>query len=243
MIKKAFFVLMLLAGGQAIHAANPEKSMMVNRKNSTINFGVKGGFNSTMLFADHFTIGGTEVSNAQNNYKVGYFASFFLRANFRHHFIQPEISYNVNKVSVFIHSDPDNQAILEGNGLVKSKMSSFDIPLLYGYKFIDRPPYGMAFFLGPKVAWIWNKHTDVTYSGFYQQNIIEKYKPLNYSAVFGLAVNVSNIFCDFRYEIGANNISESIKYDQDATTEPHNQNKLVFKRRRNVFSFSIGVIF
>ena len=243
MIKKALFVLMLLLGGQAVHAVNPENPMMVNRKNSAINFGVKGGFNSTMLFADHFTIGGTEISNTQNDYKVGYFVSFFLRANFRHHFIQPELSYNINKVSAFINSYPDNQHILEDKALVKSKMSSFDIPLLYGYKFIDKSPYGMAFFLGPKIAWIWNKHTDVNYSGFYQQDIREKIKPLNYSAVFGLAVNVSNIFCDFRYEIGANNISESIDFDQDATMAPHNENKLVFKRRRNVISFSLGVIF
>ena len=122
-------------------------------------------------------------------------------------------------------------------------MYSFDFPLLYGYKFIDQHPYGMALFVGPKVAWTWDKHTNVEYIGFYQKDIKEEFKPLNYSAIFGLSVNISNIFCDFRYEIGLNNISESIVYNQRETTIPYNEKEIIFKRRRNVLSFSVGFIF
>ena len=95
MIKKAILSLMLLAGTAVLASASDRVSTDKNKR-ASINFGVKGGFNSTMLFADYFTIGGVKVSNTQNNYKVGYFTSFFLRANFKHHFIQPEISYNAN---------------------------------------------------------------------------------------------------------------------------------------------------
>ena len=238
-MKTLLLALMLLVAGSASAVSEPTNAEMVNRKHSTVSFGVKGGFNSTMLFADVFRIGGVKVSNTQNNYKVGYFASAFLRFNIKKHFIQPEISYNVNQMSVSINEKPDNTKLLQENALVKSKMFSLDFPLLYGYKFVDKHPYGMAFFVGPKVAWTWDKHTKVEYSGFYQQDIKEKLEPLNYSAIFGLAVNISNIFCDFRYEIGLNNISESIDYDHKKTPVPHNEKELVFKRRRNVLSFSV----
>lgn len=242
-MKTLLITLMLLVAGSASAASEPDNVKTVKQKQSAVSFGVKGGFNSTMLFADVFHIGGDKVSDTQNNYKVGYFASAFLRFNFKKHFIQPEVSYNINQASVNINVQPDNTAIMPENALVKSKMISFDFPLLYGYKFIDQHPYGMAFFIGPKVAWTWDKHTKIEYAGFYQQDIEESFKPLNYSAIFGLAVNISNIFCDFRYEIGLNNISESVSYNRDQTTPPHNEKEIVFKRRRNVLSFSVGFIF
>ena len=242
-MKTLLLTLMLCVVGYASAASETENAKTASHKHSAVSFGVKGGFNSTMLFADVFHIGGNKVSDTQNNYKVGYFASAFLRFNFKKHFIQPEISYNVNQASVSINAQPENSTLIPGNALVKSKMYSFDFPLLYGYKFIDQHPYGMALFVGPKVAWTWDKHTNVEYIGFYQKDINEEFKPLNYSAIFGLAVNISNIFCDFRYEIGLNNISESIVYNQQETSIPHNEKEIIFKRRRNVLSFSVGFIF
>ena len=240
-MKTLFIALMLLVAGSV--SAESDNVKMVSKKHSTVSFGVKGGFNSTMLFADVFHIGGNKVIDTQNNYKVGYFASAFLRFNIKKHFIQPEISYNINQASVSIDVQPNNSALIPENALVKSKMISFDFPLLYGYKFIDKDPYGMAFFVGPKVAWTWDKHCKINYSGFYQKDIVEDFKPLNYSAVFGIAVNISNIFCDFRYEIGLNNISNSINYNDTETASPYNEKEIVFKRRRNVLSFSVGFIF
>ena len=241
---KALFITLILLMTCSISAmAETESEKTVHSKQSKISYGVKGGFNSTMIFSDVFTIGGVKVSDIQNNYKVGYFASIFMRFHIKRHFIQPELSYNINQASVYIENNSDNKSLIEENALIKNKLVSLDFPLLYGYKFIDRAPYGMALFIGPKIAWIWNQHTDIDYSGFYQKSIEEKIKPLNYSAVFGLAINISNIFCDFRYEIGLNNISKSIVYNHQTTPEVHNDKELVFKRRRNVLSFSLGVIF
>ena len=62
-------------------------------------------------------------------------------------------------------------------------------------------------------------------------------------AVVGLAVNLSNIFIDFRYEVGLHNFTESIIYDKAATEPPYNEGEMAIKRRLNVLSFSVGVIF
>ena len=136
-----------------------------------------------------------------------------------------------------------NSALLPENALIKTKVTSIDLPILYGYKFIDVHPYGMAFFVGPKVAWSWKQQTENEYSGFYQQAIRETGYPFNYSAVAGLGVNVSNVFFDFRYEIGLHNLTRSIDFDRQATEAPYNESMIVVRKRRNVMSFSVGVIF
>ena len=217
---------------------------MVTLKKPRFNVGVRAGFNSSMFFTDRFTINGEGLEGMQNNYKVGYIATVFTRINLKkQHFIQPEISYAISQGSISMSNLRENATILEDNALIKTKMSSLEIPVLYGYKFIDSYPYGMSFFLGPKIAWTIKKQSSSEYSGFYQKNITENIRPLNYSAVLGIGVNISNIFFDFRYEIGCNNITQSVSYDKELTAEPYNEKELTLKRRKNILSFSVGAIF
>ena len=211
---------------------------------SKVNVGIKAGFNSSMPIIDRFSLGGTNLENIQNNYKVGYLGAFFCRFNLKkHHFLQTELSYNISKGSISIPNTEENIALLQDNALVKTDIHSIDVPLLYGYKFIDKYPYGMAFFAGPKVAYIWKKHSESEYSGFYQQDIHEKIKPFNFSGVVGLSVNISNIFFDFRYEVGLHNMVRSVTFDKSQTEMPYDTQEISLKRRRNVLSFSVGVIF
>jgi hypothetical protein len=168
----------------------------------------------------------------------------FCRFNMKkHHFIQPEFSCNITQGSVSIPSTLANSEILKENALIKKKMTTLDLPILYGYKFIDVHPYGMAFFVGPKVTWVWEKHCSTEFTGFHQQKIKEEQYPFQYSGVVGLAVNVSNIFFDFRYEVGLHNTIRSITYNTDLTEAPHNEGKIKLEQRKNILSFSVGVIF
>ena len=216
----------------------------IKAKKQKVSIGIKGGFNSAMMFTDKLSYGEQEITDIQNNYKVGYIATVFTRINLKkQHFIQPEISYAISQGSISMSNLRENATILEDNALIKTKMSSLEIPVLYGYKFIDSYPYGMSFFLGPKIAWTIKKQSSSEYSGFYQKNITENIRPLNYSAVLGIGVNISNIFFDFRYEIGCNNITQSVSYDKELTAEPYNEKELTLKRRKNILSFSVGAIF
>lgn len=209
-----------------------------------ISIGIKAGFNSTMMFTDKLYYGEQEITDIQNNYKVGYISTLFVRIPVKKkHFLQPEVSYAISQGSISMSNLRENATILEDNALIKTKISSLEIPLLYGYKFIDSYPYGMSFFLGPKIAWTIKKQTSSEYSGFYQKGIKEYIRPFNYSAIIGLGVNISNIFFDFRYEIGCNNITKSVTYDKELTIEPYNEKELTLKRRKNILSFSVGAIF
>lgn len=243
MRRKVAFIIFLATVAE-MSAAQRTNAPMVTLKQPRISLGIRGGFNSSMFFTDRFSIDGQALEDMQNNYKVGYFASFFCRFNLkRHQFIQPEVSYNVLQGSISIPYTLSNSEVLQESGLIKSRATVIDIPLLYGYKFVDVHPYGMAFMAGPKISWVWKAHSKNEYSGFYQQNISEHAEPFRYSAVVGLAVNVSNIFFDFRYEVGLHNVTRKITYDPNTTEEPYNQHTMDIKRRLNVLSFSVGVIF
>lgn len=234
-------ICFLLAAGIAAKAQSAVSNMESEPK---VNVGIKAGFNSTMFFIDRFSLGENELKDIQNNYKVGYFGALFCRFNLKkHHFIQTEFSYNVSKGSISIPGTVDNMALIADNALVKTDLHTIDMPWLYGYKFVDSYPYGLSFFVGPKVAYVWERHSKSEYSGFYQQNITEEIKPLYFSGVIGLAVNVSNIFFDFRYEIGLHDTVKSVSYDAAQTNAPYNEQDILLKRRRNVLSFSVGVTF
>lgn len=243
-MKKTALVLLLGLTAAGFVRAQSNYTPMVTLRRPLVNIGVRAGFNSSMFFIDELSIDGQELEGVQNNYKVGYFAAVFCRLNLKkHHFIQPELSYNVSMGSVSIGNNLANSTLLPENALIRTKVTSIDLPILYGYKFIDIHPYGMAFIVGPKVAWSWKHQTENEYSGFFQQAIRETNYPFNYSAVAGLAVNVSNIFFDFRYEVGLHNLTQSVSFDRQATEDPYKGSEIVVRKRRNVMSFSVGVIF
>lgn len=245
MIKEA--ILTLIGSGMlaAIELqAQAVTTPMVTFRQPRFNLGVKAGFNASMFFTDEISINGKELELAQNNYKVGYFAAVFCRFNFKkHHFIQPEFSCNITQGSISVPLTLANSELLQENALIKKKITTLDVPVLYGYKFIDVHPYGMAFFIGPKISWVWKQHSSSEFTGFYQQEITEEQYPLQYSGVIGLAVNVSNIFFDFRYEIGLHNSIRSMTYNTTTTESPHNEGEIRLQQRKNILSFSVGVIF
>ncbi len=241
-------VYLLVAAGGVLFcqkgAAQTEVSYYPKTTGPRVNAGIKAGFNSTMFIIHELKVGGQKVEHLQNNYKVGYFGTFFLRFNLRnHHFLQTEATYAVSKGSIAATDRGENEGLLKSDMLVKSQIHTVALPLLYGYKFVDAPPYQMSFFIGPQVTYIWQKHTSTTYTGFYQQDIHERLHPFSCSLTGGLAVSITNIFFDFRYETGLHNLTRSVGFDRAATEAPDNLKDIRIRRQRNVLSFSLGVIF
>ena len=246
MIDKRMYTMVvaggLLVGQPGAAQTGTEDSTTTDRPG--VNMGLKAGFNSTMFIIHELTVGGQKLEHLQNNYKVGYFGTLFFRFNLRHHhFLQTEATYSVSKGSIAAADWRENDPLLRTDMLVKSQIHSVAIPLLYGYKFVDAAPYQMSFFVGPQVTYIWKKHTSNTYTGFYQQDIEERFRPFSYSLTGGLAVSITNIFFDFRYETGLHNLTRSVNFDRTATEAPYDRQDIRIRRRRNVLSFSLGVIF
>lgn len=218
------------------------------RYEHTVNFGIKGGFTSSLFLIPHLTVNGKVIDEVQNNYKLGYFGSIFMRINFGRHFLQPEVSYHINRCSILFNKELPEGSV-EGSipeqASINSEIHSIDIPVIYGYNIIKQGPYSLAVFGGPKIRYILNKQSEITFENFDQTNIHEELQPLNVSATLGVAVTISRIFFDFRYDIGLHNISKKVTYDippsDDGTTNL--SSGLRFHRRDNVLSFSLGVFF
>lgn len=221
-----------------------------HQKEHLVNFGIKGGFTSSLFLVSQFSVNGVAIDEVQNNYKIGYFGSLFMRINFDRHFLQPEISYNVNRCNITFEKPlPDDAPIgtIPPEASITSSIHSIDVPVIYGYNFIKEGPYSLAVFGGPKVRYIWDKKSEVSFENFDLQNIQEELRPLNLSFTAGVSVTISRVFFDFRYDIGLHNISKRVTYDapanDNAADETSTVNEIRFRRKDNVLSFSFGVFF
>ena len=216
----------------------------------TVNFGAKGGFTSSLFLVPHLNVNGVSIQEIQNNYRIGYFGSLFMRINFGKHFLQPEVSYTVNSCDISFDKplpEGSNANDIPEKASIASTIHSVDVPVIYGYNIIKDGPYSLAVFGGPKLRYIWDKKSKVTFENFNMDNIREELYPFNASLTVGVAVTISRIFFDFRYDIGLHNISKRISYAlPDLPPSPDGEkpdSEIRFHRRDNVLSFSFGVFF
>ena len=238
-MKKTILFSLLLCISSALLA---QKHSNIETSHKKFNFGAKTGFTSAIFFSNKFKIGDQKISQIQNNYRVGFTGSLFMRYNIKSHYIQPEIAYNRNRSEVYFDKGGQMQGSSPEFSSLRSEMHSIDIPILYGYNFIKEGIYGMSFFIGPKIRYILCKKSDLEYLNFDQQGISEDLNQFNWGFTGGVAVHISKIFFDFRYEQTVQNISKNVTYNKVLTPE-HFQQDLKLNRRDHVLSFSLGVMF
>lgn len=213
----------------------------VNEKK--INYGIKGGFTSTLFLASRFEYNGIKIDEIQNNYKIGYFASAFMRINIRNAFIQPEISYNVDKCDILFHTPDMNGGTQSVHSTIKSSIHSIDIPITLGYNIIKKGPYGLSIYAGPKMRCILDKNSKVDFDLNGETNLHEELQPVTLNLTTGVSVNISRIIFEFQYDIGLHNISKSVNYEKTNTLRGEDSNTISFNRRDNVLSFAVGLYF
>ncbi|MEZ5005777.1 MAG: outer membrane beta-barrel protein [Bacteroides graminisolvens] len=101
----------------------------------------------------------------------------------------------------------------------------------------------MSVFAGPKLKYIRTRKNDIEFENFGQQDVVEELRRFNVGMAAGVSVSISHIYFDFRYEQGFNNLTKSVTYTDATTTGGTSSGDISFKRRDNVLSFSLGVIF
>lgn len=234
------FIFICILSVIAVVSVLGQQSRIERINNKKVNYGFRAGFNSSMYLVSDFKIHEVTIDDIINTYKIGYFGSFFLRLNFQKHYLQPEISYQVSRCEIaFDRLGSQQPPIKPDNMIIKSKIHSIEVPVLYGYNIIKSGPYGMSVFGGPKIKYLMNNLNEIEFENFDQTNLQEKLYPITVSLTVGVAVNISNIFFDFRYEQGLSNISKSVTYDN---MESRESRYITFDRRDNILSFSLGII-
>lgn len=196
-----------------------------------------------MYLVSDFKIKDVTINEIQNNYKIGGFIALFGRLNISRNYIQPEISYQVSQSEITFDKLGSHHPEIEPDyASIHARIHSIELPILYGYNIIKKGPYELSVFGGPKTKYLWKQKNNITFENFEQKEMKEELHPLAISAVLGVAVNISKIFFDFRYEQGLTNISKTVTYDDMHT--PHDEsNLIIFRRRDAILSFSLGVMF
>lgn len=212
----------------------------------TVNFGVRAGFNSTMYHISRLGHNDIAVANVQPNFRVGYFCALFLRANMGKSFIQPELLYShtsSNTTFDLAKNSDAGEASGYRNISMLSTMNSLEMPLLYGYNIVKQEPYSLALMAGPKLRYMWKMDNDLTIDGSNKVDYVrEELYPFSVNLSLGVAVTISNVFFDFRYDVGLHNISRKLTSDTSALLpEGVAPSDLQFHRHENTLSFSIGV--
>lgn len=239
-MKKALLTLLLFSLTFSLFGQSAAEMKTSTKK---VNYGVKAGFTSSIYLVSNFNVGGERIRRVQNNYRVGFNGSVFMRINMKRHYIQPELAFNINKCEIMFDKTSQNEEGTPGNyASISSNIHSIDLPILYGYNFVQKGIFGMSFFVGPKIRYIWESQNKMKYSNFDQKNIKETFYPINFGISVGLAINISRVFFDFRYEQVLHNISKSIEYDAPQIADAE-EKPLRLHRRDNTLSFSLGVIF
>lgn len=209
------------------------------RKDALVNYGVKVGFSSTIYDIMQLSVSSTPINEYNTKSEISSFFTAFTRFNIKRHYVQTEVSYNISNYSISMPTVQwDPQANENALSVIGTQINGIEVPLYYGYHIMKQGSYGMSFYLGPKAKFVLNELSRYTFSNLPYDNIKESIRPINYSLMFGLGINISRVFFDFSLEYGLHNISRGI------TTTDNEGNitngNIIFDRRKNVLSFSVG---
>jgi len=137
-MKKIFFVAVLL--------------LSVSFANAQFNLGIKAGYNSSLSLTNISSVanGTYNFENVKsemwNNFQGGVFARIGLGKKL---YLQPELLYNMQKTNYTVTlQDAVNKNVTYDKIIT---ISSYDIPLLLGYKILDLKLINLRAFAGPKL--------------------------------------------------------------------------------------------
>lgn len=209
---------------------------------SLVSYGVKAGFSSTFYEVEELTVAGSPINEFTAKSEISSFYTAFARVNIKRHYLQTEFSYNISHYSIEFSKDQwDPSAQSHEISAISTKITGFEVPLFYGYHLLKEGPYGFSFYAGPKAKFILTDYSQHNFENSPYQSFEEKIQPINFSIMAGLGINISRMFFDFSFEYGLHNISKGFNTtDAENHTSTHN---LIFNRRKNVLSFSVGFMF
>jgi hypothetical protein len=149
---------------------------------SPLNFGIKAGFNSSKITTDE--------GNFDENNITNFVAGAFARVNVKSFYLQPE-AYFSSKGGKLEDIDSKNSFDLK----------SIDVPLLLGYKIINKGLVNLRVNTGPVLSFVTSKDVDASTSVFESGKLKDSIFGWQYGAgldllFFSLDVRMENSFGD-----------------------------------------------
>ena len=229
-LRSLFLSLFLLASTCTI---SQERGAMAK-----FNYGIKAGFHAVTYDDPSFDIDGYRFDkNCIHSNKIGYTITPFARVTYKRFYLQTEAVLGITHHSFdFLDSNTTDEGFEPNSTVYNLKTYCAQIPLLFGYNFVDQKLFAMSFFTGPKAKFIFTAHSEQEFIHFNDSSLEEVLKKNCYYWEFGLGVKIDKVFFDFVYDLGLSDASQYIISNRKV-------NIYSTSRRDNVLSFSVGMIF
>jgi len=207
-----------------------------------IDLGFRASFTSTLYTIEQLTIDDTDIEDVTTKSEVSLSYAGIARYNVGNHYYQTELAFSISRYSIlFPTAQWSPVATAADISTISTELIGVEVPLFYGYYLQRQGPYRLSIYGGPKVNFIIPSLSRHLFENFTQTHIDETIWPFIFSGVVGLNANISHLFFDLDFEFGLNNISRHFTTTDDEGNTSNDE--LIFNRRKNGLTFSIGFFF
>lgn len=204
------------------------------------NWGARIGFAATGTYVTNAVIDGHKLTDYTQDTQVGNFAALLVRLNSHKLLFQSGIGISFNKSSFSIDKNSwDPQAVSRNEMTVSYSMLSLTVPVQFGYHLVNRAPYCMSVFTGPRLRFTPDMYFSSKLLNLDPYQFTESPSKFIVGWTAGLSVQIGRTFLDFEYEATINNVTGKMIETSGATPAPDYK----LDRRVGIISFSYGIMF
>lgn len=207
---------------------------------SSFIWNIRFGFNATGTDVYDIEADGKKLDGFTRDTQVGHFFGLDAYYNIHQMFLKTGVSLSKNKSTFYVDLnswDPEAESVRE----IGVSLSSYNlfIPVQAGAHIINRSPYSMSVYTGPKFMIPFTSSYKSTFIGLEDQDITENLSDFIWGWAIGLTIRTGRTMIDFEYEGGISNISRGF----EGTCPIPAPELLTLNRRLNILSFSYGITF
>lgn len=170
-----------------------------------ISFGIKAGY----VYSDIDISTYEDFRVTGNDKKSGTLLGVYVRINLKKWYIQPELNYISQKVTV--NTQVDSRVFEQ-----EYKIYTSEIPLKVGYKFLDLKVVKLRIFGGPVLTFKLDDKIKILNGGNSVSNAIPKsLNSVNWAFRAGLGIDVLKFNLDIAYQKGLSDISDNFLKEAD----------------------------
>ncbi|MBR6371105.1 MAG: hypothetical protein IKS24_08550 [Bacteroidaceae bacterium] len=201
---------------------------------------IRFGFSATGTNVRNPQADGKKLDGYTQDTQVGHFFGMDGYYNRKHIFLKTGIGLSRNKSTFYVDLNSWNSEA-ESVRDIGVSLSSYNIfiPLQTGIHIINKTPYSMSVYTGPRFIIPFTSSYNSSFIGLEEQDIKENLSDFIWGWTVGLTIRSGKTMIDFEYESGISNISRGF----EGTCPQPIPEQLVLNRKLNILSFSYGITF